>query len=117
MKSLVMDIIVANIPPCFDMLLSRCWFRKLGGNLQTDLSYVIIPVLGGEFRRLYQETQLAYIVSDHQNPINHLMYEVEQDIGTSILHLSAYQEALIPVLSKEKVGEASSEENMEENKI
>lgn len=73
--------------------------------------------LGGEFRRLYRETQLAYIVSNHQNPVNHPIYEVEQDLGNSILHLSVDQEALIMDLSKEKVGEVSNEENMEGNKV
>ena len=82
-----------------------------------DLSYATIPVFGGEFRRLYQETQLAYIVSNHQNLVNHPIYEVEQDLGTSILHLSIDQEALILVLSKEKVGEVTNEENMEGNKV
>ena len=82
-----------------------------------DLSYATIPVFGGEFRRLYRETQLAYIVSNHQNPVNHLIYEVEQDLGTSILHLSTDQEALLSVLSTEKAVEAWSEENMEGNKI
>ena len=42
---------------------------------------------------------------------------MEQDLGTSILHLSADQEVLISVLSKEKVGELRSEENMEGNKV
>ena len=82
-----------------------------------DLSYATIPIFWGEFRRLYQETQLAYIVSNHQNLINHPIYEVEQDLGTSILHLSVDQEVLIPILSKEKIGELSSEENMEGNKV
>ena len=31
MKSLVMDIVVADIPPHFGMLLSRSWLSKLGG--------------------------------------------------------------------------------------
>ena len=61
-----------------------------------DLSYATILVFKGEFRRLYQETQLVYIVSNHDNPVNHPIYEVEQDLGTSILHLSADQEALVP---------------------
>ena len=47
MKSLVMDIIVADIPPHFCMLLSRSWFRKLGGTLQMDLSYATIHVFWG----------------------------------------------------------------------
>lgn len=95
-----MDIIVADIPPHFGMLLSRSWFKKLGGTLQMDLSYATIHVFGGEFIRLYRETLLANIVSGHQNLVNHPIYEVERDLGTSILHLSADQEALIPVLSK-----------------
>ena len=97
MKSLVMDIIVVDIPSDFDMLLSRSCLRKLGGTLQMDLSYATIPVFRGEFRRLYQETQLGYIVSNHDNPINNLIYEVEQDLGTSILHLSADQKTLVPI--------------------
>ena len=53
MKSVVMDIVVADIPSRFRMLLSRSWSKKLGGTLQMDISYATIPVFGGEFRRLY----------------------------------------------------------------
>ena len=53
-KILVMDIVVADIPPRFGMMLSRYWCKKLGGSLQMDLSYATIPVFGGEFRRLYR---------------------------------------------------------------
>jgi hypothetical protein len=55
MKSVVMDIVVADIPPKFDMLLSRFWIRKLGGTLQMDLTHATILVFGGEHRRLYKE--------------------------------------------------------------
>jgi hypothetical protein len=48
-KILVMDIVVADIPPRFDMLLSKYWCKKLGGSLQMDLCYASIPVFGGEF--------------------------------------------------------------------
>eukprot|EP00253_Pinus_taeda_P030356 PITA_30356 len=34
MKSMMMDIVVANVPPKFDMLLSRGWIKRLGGTLQ-----------------------------------------------------------------------------------
>jgi hypothetical protein len=64
MKSLVMDIVVANVPTKFGMLLSRSWIKRLGGTLQMDLSYATIPVFGGGHRRLYREAQLAYIISD-----------------------------------------------------
>lgn len=39
MKSMMMDIVVADVPPKFGMLLSRGWIKRLGGTLQNDLSY------------------------------------------------------------------------------
>jgi hypothetical protein len=51
MKSVVMDIVVVDVPPKFGMLLSRSWIKKLGGTLQMDLTYATIPVFGGEHRR------------------------------------------------------------------
>ena len=68
MKSVVLYVIVADIPPKFGMLLSRSWVKKVGGTLQMDLSYATIPIFGGEQRRLYREVRLAYLVSDHNNP-------------------------------------------------
>jgi hypothetical protein len=65
MKSIVMNIGVADIPSKFGMLLSRSWSKKLGGTLQMNMSYAIVPIFGGKFRRLYRETKLAYIVSNH----------------------------------------------------
>ena len=53
-KSLVMDAVVADIPPKFRMLLSRSWAAKLKGVLQMDMSYATIPIFG-EQRRLYRE--------------------------------------------------------------
>jgi len=53
-KILVMDVVVANIPARFGMLLSRSWGAKLGGVLKLDFSYAIIPILGGKERRLYR---------------------------------------------------------------
>ena len=80
MKSVVMDIVVADIPSRFIMLLSRSWSKKLGGTLQMDMSYAIIPVFGGEFRRLYRETQMAYIISDHENLANNPIYVEEKEL-------------------------------------
>ena len=59
MNSVVMDIVVADVPPKFDMLLSRSSIKKLGGTLQMDLTYATILVFGGEHKRLYKEAQLA----------------------------------------------------------
>jgi hypothetical protein len=55
MKSVVMDIVVVDVPPKFGMLFSRYWIKRLGGTLNMDLSYAIIHVFGGDHRRLYRE--------------------------------------------------------------
>jgi ribonuclease HI len=85
MKTMVMDIVVADIPPKFGCLLSRAWMKRLGGTLQMDLSYATIPVFGGVNRRLYRESQLAYVISDEKNPNNHPIYAVDTDMGSCIL--------------------------------
>jgi hypothetical protein len=48
-KSVLMDVVIANIPPKYGMLLYRSWGAKLGGSLQLDMSYATIPVFGGQF--------------------------------------------------------------------
>jgi ribonuclease HI len=88
MKSVVMDIVVVDVPPKFGMLLSRSWIKRLGGTLQMDLTYATIPVFGGEHRRLYREAQLAYIVSDEANPTNHPIFSLDTDLGSSLLQLT-----------------------------
>jgi len=87
MKSVVMDIVVANIPQKFGMLLTITWAKKVGGSLQMELTYATIHLFGGEHRRLYREVRLAYIISDHENPSNHPIHVVEDGIGSSIFHL------------------------------
>jgi hypothetical protein len=47
MKSILMDIVVVDVPPKFGMLLSRSWIKRLGGTLQMDLSYATIPIFWG----------------------------------------------------------------------
>ena len=53
-----------------------------------DFTYDTIPIFGGENIKLYKEFQLAYIVSDHDNPGNHPIYEMDDEIGSSILHIN-----------------------------
>ena len=88
MKSVIMDVVVADITPKFGMLLSRSWAKKVGGTLQMDLTYTTIAVFGGENIRMYRELQFAYIVTDDKNPTNHPLYSVEKDLGTCMLHFS-----------------------------
>ena len=94
-KSLFMDIVVADIPPRFCMLLSRSWCKNLGGSLQMDISYATILVFGREIRRLYREAQLAYIINVNDHFINHPIYEVDVDLGSSIFHIdNVFQQSL-----------------------
>jgi hypothetical protein len=93
MNSVVMGIVVADVPPKFGMLLLRSWIKRLGGTLQMDLTYATIPVFIGEHRRLYREAQLAYIVSDEANPTNHPIFALDTDLGSSLLHIIETHEA------------------------
>ena len=45
-KSLIMDVVVVDVPLKFGMLLSRSWAANLNGTLQMDLSYATIPIFG-----------------------------------------------------------------------
>ena len=87
MKTMVMDVVVANILPKFRCLLSRSWMKRLGRTLQMDLSYATIHIFGGGNKRLYRESQLAYIISDEQNPANHHIYSVDTGMGSFILQI------------------------------
>ena len=53
-----------------------------------DLTYATIPLFGGEHRRLYRESQLAYIISDEANPTNHPIFALDTDLGFSVLQLT-----------------------------
>lgn len=87
MKTTLMDIVVADIPPKFGCLLSRSWMKRLGSSLQMDLSYATIPVFGGGNKRLYRESQISYIISDDQNPENHPIHSIDTGMGSCILQV------------------------------
>ena len=50
MKSVMMDVVVTDIPPKFGVFLSRSWEKRVGGSLQMDLSYATIPIFGGVWK-------------------------------------------------------------------
>jgi ribonuclease HI len=86
-KSVLMDVVVVDIPPKYGMLLSRSWGTKLRGSLQLNMTYATISILGGQFTRLYKETRLAFTVSDPLNPNNYPVYIVDQYLGNFILSI------------------------------
>jgi ribonuclease HI len=84
-KSMVMDVVVADIPPKYGMLLSRSWGAKLKGTLQLDMSYATVPVFGQQ-RRLYRETLMKYMVSSQEKPHNYPLYSDHSDLDSFILY-------------------------------
>jgi hypothetical protein len=82
-----MDVVVADIPPKYGMLIYRFLGAKLGGSIQLDMTYTTIIFFGGQFTRLYRETRMAFTVSDPKNPTNHPVYIADQDLGNCILSL------------------------------
>ena len=113
MKSVIMDVVVADIAPKFGKLLSRSWAKKVGGTLQMDFSYATIPIFGGENRRFYRELQFAYIVTDDTNPTNHPLYVVEKDLGSLMLHFSDDNTIGMLQVEKEKPVKRSIEQKDE----
>ena len=77
-RSLVMDLVVADIQARFGMLLTRSWGAKLGGVLKLDFTYAIIPVFGGEESRLYRETWFVKSITKN-GASNSPMYNQEKD--------------------------------------
>jgi len=43
-KSILMDMVVADIPAKYGMLLSRSWGAKLRGSFQLNMTYATIPI-------------------------------------------------------------------------
>ena len=84
-KGLVVDIVVANIPPKYGMLLSRSWGAKLQGSLQMDMSYATILVFN-QTRRLYRESHMKYMVRNLDRPNNTLVYSFHLDLDSFILY-------------------------------
>ena len=82
-KNLVMDVVVAGIPPKFGMLLSRSWEAKLKGTIQMDMSYSTITVFGVQ-RGIFREKKLAYMVTSAERPNNHPIYALDTEMGSSI---------------------------------
>ena len=82
-KAIVRDVVVAEIPPKFGILLSRSWPSKLKGSLQMDMSYATIPVQDGS-RRLYSEKRTPYVVISQGRPDIQHIYAVDIDLGSSI---------------------------------
>ena len=79
-----MDIVVADVPPKYGMLLSRSWGAKLQGTMQMDMTYATIPVFN-QTRRLYKESHMQYTVTSQDRPQNSPLYSVNTGLDSFIL--------------------------------
>jgi len=61
-KSILMDIVVADIPPKYGMFLSKSWGDKHHAFIQLDMSYATISIFG-QPKKLYRETLMKYMLS------------------------------------------------------
>lgn len=80
-KSVVLDIVVIDIPAKFGMLLSRSCYAKIGGSLQMDMSFATIQIYGGEHLRLYREVRFLHTVCRFDQAKDHPIYAVDQYFG------------------------------------
>ena len=76
-KSIVLDIVVTDIPAKFGMLLSRSCCAKLGGSLQMGMSFSTIPIYGGEHLRLYREVRFLHTICRSDQANKHPIYAVD----------------------------------------
>lgn len=108
-KSIVMDVVVADVPVKAGMLLSRSWVVKLKGTLQMHISYDIIHVFV-EQRRFYRENILAYMISIPECPQIHPIYSIDTDLGSTIFcNDSSNEQPTSIVLIKQIENEEQSE--------
>jgi hypothetical protein len=77
---MLMDVVVIDVPYAWGMLLSWKRAGSLGGSLQMNLSYATIPTCNNTFVRLHREQEKRYHVEDPKDPMNELVYEIE-DLG------------------------------------
>ena len=62
-KELTMSVLVVDIPPQYDMLLSRKWSAAMGGSLQCDLSFATFNI-EGNLIKVNREPKSVYIIEE-----------------------------------------------------
>jgi len=90
-KSVVMDIVMADIPPKYGMIFSRSRGEKLQGTLQMDMTYATILAFEQQ-RMLYRETLMKYMVINQDKTNNYALYFVHSKMDSFILYNDIYLE-------------------------
>lgn len=84
-KNVLMDVVVADVPPWFGMILSRSWGEKLKGTIKLDFSYATISMFG-QLRKLYRENKMKYMITSKEKPVNHPINAVHTDLESFVLY-------------------------------
>ena len=92
-----MDIVVIDVPDTWGMLLSTKWVASLGGSIQMDWTYAMIPASEDAHVKLYREKERKYHVEDPNEPDNEYIYETD-----SLGNHGIYANYLLPVREKAK---------------
>jgi hypothetical protein len=81
--SLIVNIVVIDVPDAWGMFLSISWYANLGGFLCMDLTHAHIPMGDGTFDILYSRQ----VVEKHVMDLNHPDYhsECEFDVPLQII--------------------------------
>ena len=90
-KTILMDVVVADIPPKYGMLLSRSWGAKLQGTIQIDFSYATIPMFG-QMRKVYREHKMKYMITNKEKTINHPISYVHTDLESFVLYSDSFND-------------------------
>ena len=72
-----MDIVVIDVPDRWGMLLSRKWASSIGGSIQMDWTYTMIPASEDAHVKLYREKERKYHVEDPDEPDNEYVCETD----------------------------------------
>lgn len=79
-RSVMMEIVVFDIPMRFGIILSRSWGSNIGVSIKLYLTYAPIPIFGGEEGRLYMESVFIKIITRVDFPNNSHVYVTGRDI-------------------------------------
>ena len=67
---ITMDILVIDVPDKWGMLLSRKWGATLGGSIQMDWTYAIVPASDFSLVKFYSKKKKRHHVENPQRPLN-----------------------------------------------
>jgi hypothetical protein len=76
--SLLMNIVVIDVPDAWGMLLSRSWSTALGGFLSMDITHAHIPIGNDTFEVLYSRERARKHVTDPNGPDYTSEYEFDE---------------------------------------